>query len=465
MLTAPNTVDLAFTIANSLGPVAALEPSMLAPYLAQAQAQASRVDNADGAPLYTVDGDGVAVIDIEGALSRYVLAWRGMVFLDGYDRIVQAHLAADADPRVRARAQRIDSPGGTASGLFESIRSVLEAPSRTPVITYLDEMGASAAIAWAYVGSEVYLPREGTAGSIGTILIHSDISRALENAGIKMTAITDPAGKANGWPYFPLTDEAKAALQERVSDLSATFYEHVAARRGMTPDAVRGLNARMFTGQKAVAIGLADGVMSWPQVLQRAGDLGRQKEQERMKSVYVLLGLPEGAKAEDVDKAAAEAKPLLDLGRAALEETGEKDAQAARGALKAMSRDAKDVAQLRAAQQANAAEADKKERHTLLVALAQVEPPALVWKDASAKTLEPHAELAEMATPALRAYVERRTKTPAPVATKTLSGANANSAEPNEEEIKAYAKKNGIKNEGIARAELRASRSLEGAEA
>lgn len=460
-----SAVDLALTIANSLGPVAALAPAELAPYMAQAQAKAARIDNADGEPLYTLEGDGVAVIDIEGALSRYALAWRGMVWLDGYDRIQQAILEADNDSRVRARALRIDSPGGTASGLFEAIRNVLEADSRTPIITYLDEMGASAAIAWAYVGSETYLPREGSAGSIGTILIHSDISRALENAGIKMTAITDPAGKANGWPYFPLTDEAKATLQERVSDLSLAFYEHVAARRNMTVESVRSLNARMFMGQKAVDAGLADGIMSWSQVLQRAGDLGRKKEQERMKNVYVLLGLSPDAKAEDVDKAAAEAKPLLDLGRATLEETGEKDPHAARGALKAMSQDAKDAAQLRAEQKASAADADKKERHSLLVALAQVEPPALVWKDPAAKTLEPNEELAEMSTPALRAYVGRRTKTPAPAATKLLSGAKTSTAEPTDQEVTAYAKKNGIKNEGIARAELRASRSLEGAEA
>lgn len=448
-------MDFAHRLLDVFGPVAALDPSLLAPYLAQAQARASRVDTVDGIPLYTIEGDGVAVVDIVGALSREVLAWRGMVWLDGYDRITQAILEADKDPAVRARALRIDSPGGVAAGIWESMAQVLGAEARTPILAYADERAASAAIAWALVAEEVYLPRSGEVGSIGTIALHADLSRALDMSGIKYTAIVDPKGKAEGWPYWPLSDEAKAAMQERVSSLTDLFVEHVAARRDMTPEAVRALNARMFSGQKAVEAGLADGVMSWSQVVARAEVLGRQREQERMKSVYALLGLPATASAEDVDKAAAAAAPVLELGRAALKETGETDPQAANGALKAMAKDARETSTLRASLEANAAKADQEERIALLVALAQVEPPSHVWQDGD-KAKGPVLELAEMKTPALRAYVERRTKSPKPAATQQLSSGNgAASREPTDEEVKAHMRRENIKNEGVARADLR----------
>jgi ClpP class serine protease len=440
---------------DALGPVAALDPSLLAPYMAQAQARALRVEDPDGIPLYEIEGDGVAVIRVEGPLARRTLAWRGMVWFDGYDRIARAHLAADADPAVRARLQVIDSPGGAAAGLFDATRQVLEGTTRTPLVSY-SERAASAGYALFAMADEGYVGSEDAVGSIGTIIVHTDISRALENAGVKMTAIVDPAGKANAWPYWSLSDEAKANLQEDVSALSQTFYEHVAAQRGLTVEAVKGLNARMFSGRKAVDAGLADGVASRSQVIARAETLGREKERERVEKVYSLLGLPATATVEEVNRAAASAAPLLELGRAALDATGEKEPVAAKGALKAMAEDAAEAATLRATVAANAAKAEKEERHGLLVKLAQVEPPALVWADTNATSKGPVPELAEMSTPALRSYVERRTNRPQPPATKVLTGATKTTTrEPTDDEVKAHMKCEGIKNEGVARADLK----------
>ncbi len=445
------------SLLDALGPVAALDVSLAGSYLAQAQARASRVEDANGTPLYELVGDGVAVIRIQGLLARTALVWPGTVWFDGYDRIAAAVLAADAEPSVRARVMRIDSPGGAAAGCFEAVRQILGAERRTPLLAFADERACSGAIALAMTADEFHLPPEGEAGSIGTIFVHTDLSRALENAGIKKTAITDPSGKADAWPYWPLTDEAKATLQESVSATSATFYELVASRRGLTTEDVRGFNARTFVGRKAVEAGLANGVLSWSQVISRAEDLGRQKEQKRMKEAYSLLGLPATASAEEVDKAALAAKPLLDLGRKALEMTGAPGTEEAKGTLAAWKTSAGEAAQLRADAAATQAEKDQQERDGLYVQIAQREPPGSVWNGGD-KTKGAQPWLAEMSLPALRSYVASRPQTPA---LRPLENDKSSVVEPTDEEVKAYAKANGIKNEGIARAELRARRAKE----
>lgn len=437
---------------EALGPVAALDPSLLGAYMAQAQARAVRTDSPEGVPLYAVEGDGVAVVRVEGPLARRALAWRGMVWFDGYDRINAALAAADADPSVRARLLVVDSPGGAAAGLFDAARSVLEEPARTPLVSVTDGRAASAGMALFALGDETYVGAEDSIGSIGTIALHSDISRALENAGIKMTAIVDPQGKANAWPYWPLSDDAKAQMQEDVSALSAKFYEFIAARRGMKPESVKALNARMLMGQKAVDAGLANGVASYKQAFARAEILGRQKEKERVKNVYSLLGLPATASAEDVDKAAAAAAPLVELGRSALAATGESDASAAAGALEAMRKDAEEAKALRRELAAGKANAEQNERNTLLVRLAQVEPPVDVWNGGQ-KERGPILFLAEMGTPALRAYVKCREERAAMGATKALTETNVEAAEPTEAEIKAYAARFRV-SDFIARTEL-----------
>jgi len=442
---------------EALGTDLAIDAQLCLPFLARAAAGASRA--AHGALYENVNG--VARIAIEGPLGRKAFIVADVVWFDGYDRVERAVQAAAEDSKVESIMLVLDSPGGTVAGIRDTTRAMRQAldASGKPCIAHCD-LAASAGYWLASVADEVYVSTDGVAGSIGTYTTHYDLSRSLEQDGVKITRIQDPEGKTAGDWIRPLDDETKKELQSQVSAFSSVFYEHVGARRGMTAAAVRDLNARIFHGQKAVEAKLADGVMTISQSMQRAGELAQKRKKRKMSEMASFLGLPVSASAEEIAKAAAEAKPLLELGRKAQALTGEHTAEAAAGVLVAWKQDSAEASNLRAVAAQNAAAAEATKRHGLLVQLAQVQAPALVWKDPSNTALGAVQEYAEMSTGALEAYVARRASHGPPVALRASEKAEA-SVEPNDDEVKAHMRREGMKNEAIARAHLRKQRGLQ----
>ncbi len=434
---------------EAIGPHAALDVSLVGPFLARAS---GAVTTPKGMPLYEID-NGTAIITVEGPLARKAEMFWGMLWMDGYDRIQQAVEKAAKDPDVEAFHFQYDTPGGQAQGLGEgarAIRAALDASGKPSVASV--SLAASAGYWLAATADEIFVEPDGAVGSIGIYVSHYDLSRALDKAGITITHIQDPEGKTAGTWTKPLDDEARAQLQEVVSMLSQSFYEHVSSRRGMTSAAVRDLNARVFYGQKAIDAKLADGILSFSAAKKRAGELAQKRKQQQMSELASFLGLPASASAEDIKKAADEAKPLLNLGCKTLALTGESSADAANGVIVAWKKDAADADRLRADAAKASQETDAKTRHSLLVALAQVEPPSQVWKDPRSTSLGPVQELAEMSTASLQSFVERRTSGRMPEATKHVDpGGNAKTA--SDEDVKLYAQTYGV-SEFVARAAL-----------
>ena len=102
-------------------------------------------------PDIVVASDGIARIDIQGALLQRAESMCGMV--DGYDAITARICTALEDKRVRGLVLRIDSPGGDVAGLEEAITQIrsVTAQSGKPISTYVDELCASAAY-WLAAG-------------------------------------------------------------------------------------------------------------------------------------------------------------------------------------------------------------------------------------------------------------------------------------------------------------------------
>jgi hypothetical protein len=79
----------------------------------------------------------------------------------------------------------------------------------------------------------------GEVGSIGVFAAHEDISPQLEQDGVKVTLIRAGKFKAETNPFEPLSEEAQAALQERVDEFYGMFVRDVAKGRNVSVDAVR----------------------------------------------------------------------------------------------------------------------------------------------------------------------------------------------------------------------------------
>ena len=101
----------------------------------------------------------------------------------------------------------------------------------------------------------------GGAGSIGVVLMHMDVSGALEKYGIKIQFITAPEDghKVDGNPYEALSPEVLAELQAEINKMYGVFVSTVTRNRpSLSAQAVRDTQARCFLADDALAAGLID---------------------------------------------------------------------------------------------------------------------------------------------------------------------------------------------------------------
>ena len=205
---------------------------------------------------------GVALIPVAGTLVQKLGALRPMSGMTGYDGIRQNLFAALADDEVKAIVFDIDSPGGEAAGCFDLVDTIFEARGAKPITAIVDEMAFSAAYAIASACDEIMVPRTGGTGSVGVIVMHMDMSDALDAAGLKVTIITHGDLKADGNPYQRLARETKARIQADIDTMGELFVETVARNRNMAASKVRDMQAATFLGSAGVDRGLADAVMA-----------------------------------------------------------------------------------------------------------------------------------------------------------------------------------------------------------
>ncbi|MGI4943821.1 MAG: S49 family peptidase, partial [Janthinobacterium lividum] len=126
----------------------------------------------------------------------------------------------------------------------------------------VDDLAASAAYWIASAADRIVVSRTGMVGSIGVIAFHTDITRALDSAGITVTTLQYGARKSDGAPTTPMTSAARQRMQADIDSLGDLFTQTVARNRGLRARDVRGFEAGTFLGRDAVRAGLADSVMS-----------------------------------------------------------------------------------------------------------------------------------------------------------------------------------------------------------
>lgn len=265
------------------------------------------------------------VVDIRGPLTR-----RGEGFFDSYDAIeerVRAALASSA----KAVMLRLDSPGGDVGGCFElagELREMATAAGK-PLVAYVDGMACSAAYALATAADSIWVPPTGRVGSIGVINAMVSQVGADRAAGLTFAIVASGARKADGCPHVEITDDAIGAMQRDVDSLAGQFFQLVAERRLMTPAKVAALQAGTFVGSDAVAVGLADKVGIFEDVLAMLASgeatgpaMATEDSMDYEKAVAALRALAEG-EGEEADKARKALKAIDGLDEEKAESTEE----------------------------------------------------------------------------------------------------------------------------------------------
>jgi protease-4 len=200
----------------------------------------------DSKVLSLFSGDGVGVLQIEGAIddSRFALA--------ELRRFRQT-------PWIKAVVVRIDSPGGAVAPTQEIFEEIQRTKKKKPFIA---SMGSIAASGGYYIASacDKIVANPGTmTGSIGVIMQLNNVEELMKKIGVKGVNVKSGANKDIGSPFQPLSQEGRDILQSLVDNVHSQFVAAVAKGRGMDEARVRKLaDGRIYSGAQAKDLGLVD---------------------------------------------------------------------------------------------------------------------------------------------------------------------------------------------------------------
>lgn len=228
----------------------------------------------------------MAIVPIQGPIGHrasFMSDYFGWPTTERLKESVQQH--AD-DPSISAIVLDINSPGGDATGNEELHQEILKTREKKPVIAIANGMAASAAYYIASAANEIIVTPSGSVGSVGTVMVHADMSTMYESAGITVTVIKAGKYKWEGNSYEPLNDEARSALQQRVDDHYQMFVNAVAKGRNVSAATVKNDfgQGRMLMAKDALKVGMVDRIGTMEDVIGKLGSR-RQSGGMRMEGV------------------------------------------------------------------------------------------------------------------------------------------------------------------------------------
>lgn len=259
-------------ILRSLHPVAMIHPR------AAVDVCLSAMDGMDSAvPI----GEDSAAPEAEPMSGVLVLPVRGTIVhhwtdgLGGYGMVTPTEWLVDAldraeiDDSVSAVVLDVDSYGGMAAGTPEAAERIFQFRQVKPIIGVANSAAYSAGYYLLAACSEVYVTTSGGVGSIGTLQMHEDVTKMLENIGVSIEIIraSESANKARFNPFEPLSDDERERTVAQLDAINARFLADIARFRGVADVAAVSGNGLTFMAGEAVALGLADGVKTLRDVL------------------------------------------------------------------------------------------------------------------------------------------------------------------------------------------------------
>ena len=181
---------------------------------------------------------------------------------------------------VKALVLRLDTPGGGAiasANLYDELGKL-----NVPVVVWCNSLCASGGMYAAMAPSVKFIGvrSETVAGSIGVIMHAMHYERLLNWARIDSEVYKSGLLKDSGNPERAPTQADRQYLQSQIDYLAERFYAVVDRARGDKIDAaswVKIKQARIFFGQQAVNVGLADAVIGYDEAVKKAKELSGSK--------------------------------------------------------------------------------------------------------------------------------------------------------------------------------------------
>ena len=202
------------------------------------------------------DQDHTAVVDMQGVIAHDTEA--------GAVKVKASLRAAFEDEQTKGVVLRINSPGGSPvqAGMIRD--EILRLRKKHPDIRLYAVVGDLCASGGYYVASAadgIYVDKASLVGSIGVIMSGFGFTEAMDDLGVDNRTLTAGRHKAFLDPFAPENPETKAHVQTMLDTIHRQFIEVVkAGREGKLADDPDLFTGLVWTGDRAVELGLADGL-------------------------------------------------------------------------------------------------------------------------------------------------------------------------------------------------------------
>lgn len=174
-----------------------------------------------------------------------------------------------ADPEVAGIVIDAHSPGGIIYGVQEISDRIRALRGTKPIFAIANSLAASAGY-WAATAAErLYVTPGGEVGSVGVYMMHTDISKLMEEWGVTVSFIHAGEFKVEGNMFEPLSDEARAEFQRSVDESLDAFVVGLSTNLGVDEDRIRKDfgRGRVVSAVEAVRRGMAYGVATREEVI------------------------------------------------------------------------------------------------------------------------------------------------------------------------------------------------------
>ncbi len=220
-----------------------------------------------------MDSNKVAVIYVQGVMITGNLPG-GLGYATSEEISKSIQDAAD-DGDVKAIVLRINSPGGSPAAAQEIVAEIKKAQEKKPVVVSMGDVAASAAYYISAPADRIIANPDSLTGSIGVIWMFQDLSGFYEEEGIDFYVAKSGEFKDMGGNWRGLSDDEKQYSEEVVLEVFQRFVDEVAQGRNMSQSDVKDLaDGRVYTGSKAIELGLVDETGNLYDAIDVAAELG-----------------------------------------------------------------------------------------------------------------------------------------------------------------------------------------------
>jgi len=182
------------------------------------------------------------------------------------EKVTTALQAAFKDKNTQGVVMRINSPGGSpvqAQTIYDEMRRLRLKYPDIPLYAVVEDICASGGYFIAVGADRIYVSKSSLVGSIGVIMNGFGFTGLMDKLGVDRRLITSGENKAFLDPFSPVEPKHVEFAKKLAEEIHQQFIAVVREGRGKrlkeTPETFSGL---IWSGQKSIELGLADGIGS-----------------------------------------------------------------------------------------------------------------------------------------------------------------------------------------------------------